>query len=512
VRLLLETLAICPVLPPAAELPVSNEASHALLANLARGERSSHAPILREVAEEHGLAVDELARRAQFLLACLVLPSGGTYYNVLGVSSKASTQEIRKRWTLLIQRYHPDHMGSTSGWLEVHTRRLIEAYQTLRDPERRREYDTQLARRALAVASFGVGGQLVLAPRSNRPNRRQWAQLGILTIALALVVWGSTRRPGPLLALSTGPQDLESRGMFKGKNELGRADRTREDTRAPGAAREHARAHAVAEPPSAVLSERQLTIESASPTRGRSGGVSAHRGRSLADQPVYEPPARSVDPPVVGPQPGASTERHAEPSVMSSPVQVPPISSPVVEGSGITRVAPRISLPSPLPGPGESRALISAGATRVEPAPASHPSQPSQPSEIPPPSYLTPQEALEVIEAFREAYERKDVRTVMELFGSEPRDRNVSGRRAVEQLYVRNFAALNQINYKLDGLETKVAGQDGDMAIQGWFHIRAAGASKPSRSLDVAGPIRWLLRREGGTLRIVEVDYEVTAQ
>ena len=96
----------------------------------------------------------------------------------------------------------------------------------------------------------------------------------------------------------------------------------------------------------------------------------------------------------------------------------------------------------------------------------------------------------------------------MALFGTEARDRDVAGRRAVEQLYVRNFAALDGIRYDLAQLGAKPPADNGDLVVEGRFRIQATHRTDKPRPMDVAGPIRWLLRREDGALRIVGIEYE----
>src|SRR5262249_45192466 len=150
-RRLIRTPAPPPRLPPAEALPANAETSRALVADLARGAGSTHRDLLREVGDEVVISVDELARRAEFLLACLVLPAAGTHYEVLGLERDASAHEVRRRWAALMQRYHPDHFGGgegRGGGLDAQARRVIEAYHTVKDPERPRPCDPALASQA----------------------------------------------------------------------------------------------------------------------------------------------------------------------------------------------------------------------------------------------------------------------------------------------------------------------------------------------------------------------------
>lgn len=77
-----------------------------------------------------------------------------TLYEVLGVSVDADEQEIRSAFRNLARRYHPD-AGEGSSPDEF--RRVVEAYETLGDPERRRQYDLSRSRLSGAARPAGFG-------------------------------------------------------------------------------------------------------------------------------------------------------------------------------------------------------------------------------------------------------------------------------------------------------------------------------------------------------------------
>jgi curved DNA-binding protein CbpA len=65
------------------------------------------------------------------------------YYTVLGISRGADSGAIHSAFRALARRYHPDAgTGSSSGKF----REALEAYQTLSDPERRRQHDIDLGK------------------------------------------------------------------------------------------------------------------------------------------------------------------------------------------------------------------------------------------------------------------------------------------------------------------------------------------------------------------------------
>ena len=61
-------------------------------------------------------------------------------YTVLGVTRQASDEEIKRAYRDLARRYHPDsHPDDPDA--EDRFKEVSVAYETLRDPERRRRYD-----------------------------------------------------------------------------------------------------------------------------------------------------------------------------------------------------------------------------------------------------------------------------------------------------------------------------------------------------------------------------------
>ncbi|RZU99396.1 DnaJ C-terminal domain-containing protein [Spiribacter vilamensis] len=61
------------------------------------------------------------------------------YYKTLGISQDASAEEIKKAYRRLARRYHPDVSKEPDA--EAQFKRISEAYEVLKDPEKRRLYD-----------------------------------------------------------------------------------------------------------------------------------------------------------------------------------------------------------------------------------------------------------------------------------------------------------------------------------------------------------------------------------
>ena len=76
-----------------------------------------------------------------------------SYYDILGVGRDATQDDIKKAFRKLAAKYHPDAGGDEAKFKEV-----SEAYTTLSDPEKRKEYDQLLMFGGIPGADFGGSG------------------------------------------------------------------------------------------------------------------------------------------------------------------------------------------------------------------------------------------------------------------------------------------------------------------------------------------------------------------
>jgi molecular chaperone DnaJ len=68
------------------------------------------------------------------------MAQGRDYYEILGVSRDASQEEIKRAFRRLARQYHPD-VNPGDPQAEARFKEVAEAYEVLRDPERRSQYD-----------------------------------------------------------------------------------------------------------------------------------------------------------------------------------------------------------------------------------------------------------------------------------------------------------------------------------------------------------------------------------
>jgi curved DNA-binding protein len=105
------------------------------------------------------------------------------YYDALGVSRDADTEEIQRQYRKLARQYHPD-VNKDPG-AEERFKEVSEAYSVLADPETRRRYDRfgpdfrQVPEGYEAYAdAAGVGGRSRAGGRGGSPGGRRGARTG----------------------------------------------------------------------------------------------------------------------------------------------------------------------------------------------------------------------------------------------------------------------------------------------------------------------------------------------
>jgi hypothetical protein len=107
-----------------------------LLVEVARGRSSSCYWEICRTARRRGVTPEYVIDRATVLLGSIEERRRIDAYRILGVASLASPEAIRHGWIEFAKRGHPDVGGDPAQF-----RRVKGAYELLRDPQRRAEYE-----------------------------------------------------------------------------------------------------------------------------------------------------------------------------------------------------------------------------------------------------------------------------------------------------------------------------------------------------------------------------------
>jgi len=92
------------------------------------------------------------------------------YYKLLGLPRTASADEIHAAYRSLMRIYHPDVYRGDPTVASVNTRALTEAYETLSDSARRREYDEKLYEPPPSDKTSAPEEDASLSPKPGTPS------------------------------------------------------------------------------------------------------------------------------------------------------------------------------------------------------------------------------------------------------------------------------------------------------------------------------------------------------
>jgi uncharacterized membrane protein len=102
------------------------------------------------------------------------VPPSQTYYDLLEVPANAPTERIREAYKVLASIWHPDRFAQDSKQHHLATRKLREinaAYEALKDPHRRAEYDRRLIEEhRVSGAYWTLRAQGHYGPPTSFPN------------------------------------------------------------------------------------------------------------------------------------------------------------------------------------------------------------------------------------------------------------------------------------------------------------------------------------------------------
>ena len=119
------------------------------------------------------------------------------YYDVLGVKKDATAADIKKQYRKLAQKYHPDR--NTGAGAKEKFQEINNAYQTLKDPAKKAEYDNPRQRQQgnFTYTTHGQGGEslhdILRQAMGGGFSQRRQQQMAQVNITLEEAFSGTTR-------------------------------------------------------------------------------------------------------------------------------------------------------------------------------------------------------------------------------------------------------------------------------------------------------------------------------
>ena len=136
-----------------------------LLAETARARSSTYYWEICRTARRRGVTPDYVVDRAVVLLAAIKERRRTDLYRILGVPPLSGGELIRQRWLEVAKRHHPDTGGDAGRF-----RLAKQAYEVLRDPDRRAEYERFWVRALGPFERVGPEAGPALEPPSVAPT------------------------------------------------------------------------------------------------------------------------------------------------------------------------------------------------------------------------------------------------------------------------------------------------------------------------------------------------------
>ena len=125
---------------------------------LAAGEASALEDAVRSTGENE----EKLVEASVFFLQQILFAPGADSYRVLGAASNSQQDRLRENYRWLMKWLHPDR--NQDGWEAVYADRVNIAWQDLKTPSRRADYDEKSA----VIPTVGVSTELVLRTRQTQ--------------------------------------------------------------------------------------------------------------------------------------------------------------------------------------------------------------------------------------------------------------------------------------------------------------------------------------------------------
>jgi curved DNA-binding protein CbpA len=434
------------------------------------------------------------------------------YYTILGIGEGASQEDIRDRWAELTKLYHPD-LTEGSGTDEK-IKAINEAYQVLKDPGSRFEYDLE---RNVKISMLQKRADY----RERRKSRKKKIILSssILVIFLVVSLLLFLSKPsrvskGPSRAIISPPmkiaglQKIEEPKKPEKPVEVAKVipqepakvvssgtpkaiePRKPEEAKKPEKPVEVAKV--IPREPAKVLSS--ITAKAAEPRKAEE----AKKPEKPAEvaKAIPQEPAKVVSPETPKP---AETRKVEEAKKPEKPVEV---------AKAIPQEPAKVVSPE-TPKPAETRKPEEAKKTEIAEKPVevakAAPQPPTPLPPPPPPSFASEGEVKKFFASYADQYSRKNIDGFISFFSPKAVQNQKDGYKDIKKIVSNFFDQNEDLQYQL--IIQEIAPHQKGLEVKARYELQ--GVLKKGKEWRVwRGQIRWVLTKEDGALKILSLDYQ----
>ena len=435
------------------------------------------------------------------------------FYKILGLKEDASEEEIRERWIELTKQYHPDRSEDTTSDEKI--REINEAYQVLKHSSTRVEYDLKRIygqgekenRRGSYFKKLGLPAGIVIMVM----------MIGIIYLGTSQNGTNETGQTSPKNSITQFPNDLTTNRPGAPVMQEPLAASTQQplvgSTHQPMAASTQQTQPAK----EAISGARPEGHRDAMPQRSKGPAVPTDKTIQTGI-PIQKPLVASIPKPIEVPtqQPHAAKSTPAVPVVNPTNARNTINSINAVDsttqspGNAVKPAAPVVVTPKK----GELHAQLPGPITQSPKDLTTHQSPYSTNSLHPKialaqlkPSTLvaTEDEVKKFFNNYIKYYDRKEVKGVLSLFSSKAIQNQKDGLEQIRKIYIDFFNEVQGIRFSLQDMKIEIYQNAAEVKARYEIEqiLKTSGEKEVWR-----GPVRWILIKEDGKLKILSVDYK----
>jgi curved DNA-binding protein CbpA len=443
------------------------------------------------------------------------------YYKILGIGEGASQEDIRDRWAELTKLYHPD-LTEGSGTDEK-IKEINEAYQVLKDPGSRFEYDLE---RNVKISMLQKRADY----RERRASRKKKMILSssILVVFLVVSLFIFLSKPsrvskGPSKVIIPPPMKVAELKKIEEPTGLEKTKKTKEPKKPVEPAKVIPQ-----EPAKVVSSGTPKAIEPRKPEEAKKPEKPVEVAKVIPREPAKVVSPETPKPPE--PRKVEETKKPEKPVEVAKAIPQEPVKvvspetskpaetrkveeakkpeKPVEVAKAIPQEPAKVVSPE-TPKPAETRKPEEAKKTEIAEKPVevakAAPQPPTPLPPPPPPSFASEGEVKKFFASYADQYSRKNIDGFISFFSPKAVQNQKDGYKDIKKIVSNFFDQNEDLQYQL--IIQEIGPHQKGLEVKARYELQ--GVLKKGKEWRVwRGQIRWVLTKEDGALKILSLDYQ----